>query len=182
MVASPPTEVSRPIDLSREPPVKPPSSGSVPDNATTRRRERVDSQPPQTRRRDPAPPFGAVNHSPAAVAAGTTANLRGDEPSTLRRSPVLGEIHEIVGRMRQDADRYVADAQRAAHEARVAAERSESASRAAHVAAAAAEQAAEALRRATQALDRASRGDVTGAVSEMHQAQAIVAHIGGKSR
>lgn len=184
MVASPPpTEVSRPIDLSRETgSVHPPSSGSVSDNATTMRRRRADSQAPHTRRRDPAPPFGATHDSPAAVAAATTSNPRGDEPSTLRRSPVIGEIHEIVGRLRQQADHYVGEAQRAAHEARLAAERSESASRAAHVAAAAAEQAAEALRRATQALDLAARGDVAGAVTEAHQAQAIVAHIAGKKR
>lgn len=183
MVASPPTEISRPIDLSREPAGRghPPSSGSVSDNATTMRRQRADTQPPHTRRRDPAPPFGAMNDSPAAVEA-ATANPRGDEPSTLRRSPVLGEIHEIVGRLRQDADRYLADAQRAAHEARLAAERSESASRAAHVAAATAEQAADALRRATQALELAAHGDVAGAVAEAHQAQAIVAEIAGKRR
>ena len=192
MVASPPSEASRPIDLARGAPspghapapgsTHPPSSGSVADNATTMRRRRVDSQPPHTRRRDEAPPFGAMNHSPAAVAASTSANPRGDEPSTLRRSPLVGEIHDIVARLRRDADRYIAEGQLAAHEARLAAERSESASRAAHVAAAAAEQAAEALRRATQALDLAARGDVAGAVSEAHQAQAIVARIAGKSR
>jgi eukaryotic-like serine/threonine-protein kinase len=176
-------EISRPIDLMQrgEMDTDPPASGSNPDNAKTMRR-RASTPQPHARRRDAAPPLGATRdspvtlseHPPATVAVpDTLTDHRTEEPSTLRRSPVVGEIHELVARLRLDAERLGAEARHAASEAHAAAGRAESASRAAHVAAAAAERSAEALRRATHAFDLAGHGDVQGAVQEAQRAKAM---------
>lgn len=182
--SAPTSAVTQPRAASALPP---PGSGRLPDHAKTTKRQRADTPAPHTRRRDAAPPLGAVHDSPVTLPPpppGPTPPVReqGEEPSTLRRSPITGELHEIAARLRRDAERLAAEAGQAAVEARAAAERSESASRAAHVAAAAAQGASEALKHAISALELAAGGNVRAAVAEAHRARDIHAQIVGKNR
>ena len=96
-----------------------------------------------------------------------------DEPSTLRKAPVLNELQQAAQRIALGASALADKALASAHQARVAAHNADAAARRAQASAMRAEQAAEAARLAAESVQLAQSGDLHRAIELSHRAQQL---------